>query len=302
MEYYEFIEAVKEKLQDICGDEFVIEAAQTMKNNSVMFRGISIREKDSKIAPTIYLEDLYTDHCDGRDFEEIVNEVLRIYSVSRKGPDFDAGLFSDFSWVRDRIFCKLINCRANAGLLSEVPHYRFLDLAVIYCVLADDNDGTISSITIKNDHLKLWETDEEEIRKCAIRNTPVLLPASIVSIGQILNDMVGADPVYSDSIPMYVLTNKNRSNGATAMLYNDVIGDFADNIHSDLYIIPSSVHELILVPDTDEMDPDVLSGMIAEVNDTQLAPEELLSYSLYRYSRADQSIRIAGADKKAAAY
>ena len=70
----------------------------------------------------------------------------------------------------------------------------------------------------------------------------------------------------SDSVPMYVLTNKQKVNGASCMLYPDLIRQFSDRIGKNLFIIPSSVHELLLF-------------------DTQVRVEEILSYSLYFYDR-----------------
>ncbi len=300
MEYNEFIEIIKDRLEEICGEEFLINVANNMKNNSVMFRGISIREKGARIAPTIYLEDFYTDHCDGREIEDIINDILRIYSANRKGPDFDPDSFSDYEWVKSRIFYKVINAKDNAELLSRSPHYRFLDLAVIYCVMAGDYEGTISSVTIRNEHINMWGVDEMQIREQAIKNAPGMLPASIVSLTRMISDMTEEDIPESECIPMYVLTNKIRTNGASAILYKGVLEDFAENIRSDLYILPSSVHEVILVPDMKELDPKSLVSMIKEVNDTQVSAEEILSYSLYRYSRSDKTIDIVDPIKKVA--
>lgn len=134
MKYDDFNELVAERLRNICGDEFSVSLYEALKNNSVTHRGISIREGDSRMAPTIYMDEFYTDYCDGRDLEDIVNDILRIYSANRNGPDFDTERFSDFEWVKERIFFKLVNSRKNLELLQCVPNCQYLDLALIYGV------------------------------------------------------------------------------------------------------------------------------------------------------------------------
>ena len=139
----------------------------------------------------------------------------------------------------------------------------------------------------------MWGVNEAEVRELAIKNTPVLLPSNICSMKEMLDGMgVKADGL-TDEIPMYILSNRDRVNGAASMAYEGVVGRFAGDLGSDLYILPSSIHELIIVPAGEEMDPRRLVQMIREVNDTQVSREEVLSYSLYQYSREREALEIA---------
>ena len=95
-----------------------------------------------------------------------------------------------------------------------------------------------------------------------------------------------------DLVPMYVLSNISRMNGAACMLYDGVIRKFAEYWRTDLYIIPSSIHEVIMIPDNGSAEPERLLEMISDVNDTQVSAEEVLSYGLYHYSRSNDSLRI----------
>ena len=292
MRYDDFNELVRSKLAGICGPEFSVSIYEAMKNNSVMHKGISIKENDKWIAPTIYMDEFYTDYCDGRDIEDIVNEILRIYSENRNGPDVEAERFSDFEWVRDRVFFKLINAHENAAMLQTVPSFGYLDLALVFGVYMGNFRNAFSSVMIRREHMEIWHTDEEELRTLALRNTPRILPSAIWTMKDLLYDMGAPAADIPNEIPMYILSNKERINGAAALIYNGVLKKFADNLGNDLFILPSSVHELILVPECDVRDPDHLTDMIAEVNDTQVSREEILSYSLYRYYRDEDEVRI----------
>ena len=118
MKYDDFNEMIRNKLSEICGKEFSVSVYEALKNNSVVHKGISIMQNENRVAPTIYMDEFYTDYCDGRDIDDIVNEILRIYSENRIGPAFDTESFRDFEWVKDRIFFKLVNARKNAELLQ----------------------------------------------------------------------------------------------------------------------------------------------------------------------------------------
>ncbi len=299
MNYDDFNRLIMQKLKDICGDECSVSIYEALKNNSVRLKGISIRDNDNCMAPTIYMDEFYTDYCDGRDIDDIANEILRIYSANRRGPDFDTKNFSDYGWVRDRLFFKLINSRKNLELLQSVPSFQYLDLALIFGVYVGDFRDTFSSVMIRNEHMKLWGVSEEEIRDEALINTPRLLPSAIWTMRDILNDMGVETDDMVDATPMYILSNKNRINGAAAALYDGVLRKFAGNIGSDLYILPSSIHELIIIPKCEAPAVPVLTDMIAEVNDTQVSPEEILSYSLYEYSISEDALMVADVKKVA---
>ena len=290
MKYDEFNELIRTKLADICGPEFSVSVYEAIKNNSVIHKGISIRESDNRVAPTIYMDEFYTDYCDGRDIEDIVNEILKVYSENRTGPDIETEKFLDFDWVKDRVFFKLINARENAAMLQDVPSIMFLDLAIVFGVYMGNFRNAFSSVLIKQEHMEMWHTDEKELKKHAFKNTPKILPSAIWTIKDLLNEMGVPTGEISCETPMYILSNKERINGAAVLLYKGILKKFAGNLGSDVFILPSSVHEVILVPVCDVMDPDSLMEMIAEVNDTQVSKEEVLSYTLYRYSREKDAV------------
>ncbi|MCR5774164.1 MAG: DUF5688 family protein [Lachnospiraceae bacterium] len=302
MRFDEFNELVRSKLEEICGAEFSVSVYEAIKNNSVVHKGISIKENDNNVAPTIYMDEFYTDYCDGRDIQEIINDILKIYSENRLGPDIETEKFSDFEWVRDRIFFKLVNSRKNLALLQKIPSHPMLDLSLVFGVYMGSYKDSFSSVLIRNEHMEMWGTSEDEIRDLALNNTPRLLPSSIWTMGDILRDMGVSVDESGEEAPMYILSNKERINGASAMLYDGVLRKFAGNLGRDLYILPSSVHEIIIVPESEIFCPESLAEMIGEVNDTQVSGEEILSYSLYRYSRERDDIEIVvpGRSKKVA--
>ncbi len=295
MDYSIFCDEVKDRVRDICGEDFNVSVRDTLKNNSVILKGLVIMGRDSNVAPTIYLEDFYTDHCDGREMEDIVNDILKVYAKNRDCGNLDVSLFNNFEEIKGRISYKLINYESNLTLLQTLPHRRFLDLAVVYLVVLGETPRGRATVTIHTEHMENWGTTEEELWKLASDNAPRLSKAEIMSLYDLVKDMTGQMPdMMDEGIPgdadMYVLTNTSRINGAACILYDDVVSGFAGGLGKDLYIIPSSIHEVIMMPADGYTDVDRMIDIIKEVNSTQVGEEEILSYRLYRYSRSTDRI------------
>lgn len=291
MQFEEFVEDVTRRTEKICGPEFRVSSFRMMKNNSVGHMGLSIMEKGSSISPAIYLDDMYTDFCDGRSIDDIINDVLRIYSQNRDIDDFNVRDFASFEAMRSHIVYRLVSFSQNRELLEKIPHRQFLDLAVIYSVNLGSTKNGNASVTVYNEHMDIWGTDEQTLFGLAAANTPEMLPAQIVSMSEMVcslaeetGDCDMLDSIDGDDGAMYILSNKSRFYGASCVLYDGVLEKFAETMGTDLFIIPSSVHEVILVPDRGNIDPAQLTEMISDVNCTQVSPEEILSYDLYRYS------------------
>ncbi len=288
MDFKKFTEEVRDKIRDICGPDFSVTLKESLKNNSVRLTGIVIMKKDSKVAPAIYLEEFYTDFCDGKDMDDIVNAVLRVYSQNKDCGNVDIRLFENFEKIRPMIIYKLINYEKNLDLLRKAPHRRFLDLAVIYVVSLGQTTMGNATVTVYNEHMENWDITEEDLWELSNINTPKIAKAQIVSLYDMVCEMTGGGEncILPEDNVMYVLTNSKRINGAACMLYDDVIPGFAQKLGKDLYIIPSSVHEVILMPADGFSDTERIIDIINEVNSTQVAREEILSYKLYKYSRS----------------
>ncbi|MCR5650433.1 MAG: DUF5688 family protein [Lachnospiraceae bacterium] len=295
MEFKDFCEEVRDRVRDICGPDFNVSLRDTLKNNSVVLKGLVIMSRDSNVAPSIYLEDFYTDHCDGRDIDDIVNDILKAYSNNRTCGDLDVNLFNNFEKVKDMITYKLVNYESNLKMLANLPHRRFLDLAVIYVVVLGETPKGQATVTIHTEHMENWGTSEEELWKLSNKNTPRLAKPEIMALSDLIGSMMGGEE--SGMVPqdagMYVLTNSSRINGASCILYDDVVSGLAGGLGKDLYIIPSSIHEVILMPSDAFPDVDRMIDIIREVNSTQVRKEEILSYRLYRYSRSTDRICVA---------
>ena len=287
MEYKEFTEAIRNKVEEISEGSVTVGLRDIHKNNGVVLTGIEIKSEESRIAPVIYLEDFYKQYQEGDEIEEIVNEVLRIYSQHRM-PGMDVTSFTDFEWAKDRIFYKLVNTKSNEEMLKCVPSSQIMDLSMVYAVNMGNMEDCQATVLIRNEHLEMWGKTEAEIRKLALENTPKMNQYEFMSMADIMRAMNGME--IPDDGMMYVLSNKSRINGASAIMYDGVLDKIEDKIGA-FFIIPSSIHEVIVVPQ-DKTKAEELKPMIGEVNDTEVQNQEILSYQLYQYDH-ENGLRIA---------
>lgn len=293
MEYREFLENVRKEVESRYDSNVNVTLNHVMKNNGTELDGITIMEKDKNIAPTIYINSFYDRYREGVSLKAVVSEIIRIYNQNKNSININADYFENYENVRKTIVYKLVNYQKNKKLLEDVPYKRVLDLAVVFYCLIEQRKGVSATALIHNEHLRIWNVTEDEIYNDALKNTPVLLAGSIVPMSKILSEIAGTAPVdndekvceYTGEDILYVLTNSSRVNGAACILYDNLLKKFANDVHSDLYILPSSVHEVIIVPKKNAFDKSELADMVREVNEHGVSQDEILSDNVYEYNR-----------------
>lgn len=293
MEYREFLENVRKEVESRYDSNVSVTLNHVMKNNGTELDGITIMEKDKNIAPTIYINSFYDRYREGVSLKAVVSEIIRIYNQNKNSININADYFENYENVRKTIVYKLVNYQKNKKLLEDVPYKRVLDLAVVFYCLIEQRKGVSATALIHNEHLRIWNVTEDEIYNDALKNTPVLLAGSIVPMSKILSEIAGTAPVdndekvceYTGEDILYVLTNSSRVNDAACILYDNLLKKFANDVHSDLYILPSSVHEVIIVPKKNAFDKSELADMVREVNEQGVSQDEILSDNVYEYNR-----------------
>ena len=287
MEIESFAEEVKKDVIKRLGKGYHVTVRRVDKNNGVVCTGLCVKENDESVSPVVYIDSHYDRYKKGdatpADAADYVARTCR-----RKRPAVDIRKFLDYKNVKGRIVYKLINTDKNRELLEDVPHREFLDLSIVFECLVKNDETETSSILIHNAHAKLWGVSVEDLYEAASQNTPKLRGYELKSMKQVISEIMQRGNITeecTDSIPLYVLTNRNRIEGAACILYTRLLKDFSNALGGNYYIIPSSIHEVLLLPADNTDDSSKIREMIGEVNDTQLIDEEILSYSLYYYDR-----------------
>lgn len=318
MNYSQFIIKMKDSLQKNLGVEANVETVSVQKNNGIVLQGIAIRRKGDQIVPTIYLERFYEDYLEGRMLEDILEEFMEVYEQHDTFPASEFEFYHTYEDVKKHLAVKLINKERNLSMLTDMPYVNFLDLAVVfYCLMESPVTGS-ATIMIKNTHLEQWDITVEQLYQDALHNAEVMLPGEIKTIEEILAGMIlednSTDWKWPEKIsgqfpklegyrgegekkgeghvPLLILTNRRRYVGASCILYKDLMKKFAKKIEQGFYILPSSLHEVVLIPEKYVKKPGKLLKMVAEVNKKEIAPEDVLSDSIYYYEKETEEISI----------
>lgn len=196
--------------------------------------------------------------------------------------------------AKKSLFVKLINTERNEALIEKCISKEFLDLsAVVRVVLKMDKEGMSSMALSKKDAENLGMT-EEEIYEAALANTLRLFPPKLMNLGRYVEMSIGAElPLGEDEVTTYILTNQKEVDGAVYFMSPEVVGAIAEALEDDLYILPCSVNEVLLIRASELEDGvDELKEMVRDANETVVSEKDILSYSVYYYDK-ENGITIA---------
>ncbi|MCI8327438.1 MAG: hypothetical protein HFI37_06650 [Lachnospiraceae bacterium] len=291
MTFDTFKTTILESLSTYYGDDYTLSIRNIPKNNQILLDGLTIQEKNCNISPAIYLNPYYIKFQNGTSLFTILEEIKNTYAISRPTENIDLNFFSDFHQVKQRICMKLVHYEKNTELLKELPHVRFLDLAVVFYYLISILPCENASILIYNSHMEHWNASPEELLSLAKENTPKLLPYYFDDVFSILTDVDDLIKYAERSIPpLYVLTNSEKLFGASTLLYPNLLLDIANRMKCNFVIFPSSIHELLLLPVFKKSNFQDYQNIITEINQSHLALDEILSDHAYYYDRTKESI------------
>ena len=195
------------------------------------------------------------------------------------------------------ILYQLINYDSNRALLQHVPHIRYLDMAIIFYYWKDFHNRSLGAGIVSKSQMEEWGYTLEELEKTAAFNTPRLFPVSFQPIEELVRELIGEELWKRERddpslIPMHVLTNKNKLFGAACILYPQVLWAISQTLQDDLYILPSSIHECIIVPMSVKCSRNELQKIVKEINETQVPKAEILSNHVFVYRKTEDCIEL----------
>lgn len=305
MSYETFLKNVEEKLQETLGEGVEISQNTLRNNNGQIRQGITICKEGCSTAPTVYMEEYYSAYCKGKLIKEIAEEIAKFCVMLEQYPEARLDWMSDYKKAKWRIVPKLISKEKNAEILEQIPFVDWMDLAVVfYLLLHEDGRGTVS-MTVQNAHLEEWGVTKEEVYQMAVENAEYLLPAKLVAVEDLLEEeeskmlpesILPAEILEEKNLldkkfleaeqeteGMYVLTNSLQNYGAACILYPKMPEKIEKLLGEDYYILPSSIHEMLIVPQQYSVGQEAFGRMICEINETQMLPEEVLGDHSYFY-------------------
>ena len=292
MTYNQFLNYVKEQsvYEFDHPEEYKASINHVVKNNSVELDGICLHRAGDTLSPTVYLNHFYEEYLEGRPLHSILSEIAATLSSEVPELEVNTSLYDNYDAIRHQIIFRLVNYERNEELLTSCPYLPFCDLAITFRWLVHSDSSGIASALITNKEMELWNITLEELYQTASINTRRLFPATIQPIQQLLSEYLDKDADIQelldqtpDELQLFILSNEPRINGSTSMIYDGILADFAKKIKKDLYILPSSIHEVLLMPATKEIKEQALLNLVRDANRTVVGLPDILSDSIYRF-------------------
>lgn len=209
--------------------------------------------------------------------------------------------------LKDKVIFTLKGVDANKELLKNSPHILINDMAYTYRIFIEKNDDGISTIPITNEIMKLMQLDLKSLHALAQQNTPNILPAKFRSMNSVIFELMGIDendPAAKimdlrESEKFFILSNNENVNGAAAIFYPGQLDLIMKEVKNEFYVLPSSTHEVLIVPKSENISSyKELEKMVKEVNNTEVLPEEILSYNVYEYNGNSKELLLAKDSEK----
>lgn len=323
MNYQEFLNYIKEHIVEVMEEQgirlcpnhhkkkkiqYIVEIHKVFKNNGVVLDGLTIREAREHMSPNLYLNSYFEEYQMGKTILDIMQEIIFRYKELYRQDAFEVGDITDFSTIRDDIVVRLVHYDKNAEQLQNCPYIPYLDLAITFRYMVSRDACGLASSLISNTEFSRWNISVEELYEIALENTMQAFPYKINSLTEVMLELIKQSPEHKvseqmveeiealagteESMRVYVLTNDVGINGATCILYHEVLREFALRQASDFYILPSSVHEVLLVIKDEKTDPAVLTEMVREANYSAVGLIDLLSDNIYSYEQETDRVQI----------
>lgn len=323
MNFDNFVNMVRDSIKDHLPEEYenakvMIENHRKLNNS---YLGLTILKEEEKVTPTINLEQIYDYYINdpSRGNTDILSEIANII-LNRKGnlntEDIRIEELMEYEKVKKKLFIKVSSYEKNEDFLKDVPYVMKEDLAITFHIMIDMTEEGMASTIVNNSMMDNYGITKEQLYQDAIRNSPIILPARIESLVKALNRTIISEMeetgISQEEIDaciesmgdlgkdnsMIVVGNDQYIDGAAAIFYPGVLDLLGEWIHGDFYIIPSSIHETIIIPDDGLVSVEELNEIINEVNLSQVEAHERLGCGAYHYDIKEKVFERAVVESK----
>ena len=291
----QFISAVKESLYEQGSDMNV--SVNEVKKLNESYEAMTVTPEGARVGVNIGIERFYDAYNEGRPFDEVVDKAVETINHGiNERPDFDIDSFTDYSQMKEKLAMEVVSAETNKEMLENVPHKDLEDMAVVYrFVLSSDDEGR-ASILVTNQILESMGVTPEQLHADALEIAPQIKPAEIRGMSEVMAEMMGMEqaealgimPMRPEDEQLFVATVPDKTHGAGVLAYQNFMDQAAERVGGDFFILPSSIHEVLIVPDNGRMNLKELEAMVRDVNATQVAPADKLTDNVYHYDSKEK--------------
>ena len=301
-----FAEDVARRIKDYLPPEYQsadYKIREQNKTNGVLQVGIQVDIPGRHTAPIIYMEPFYDEAREGREIGKIMDTIAETIQQAMDDPVLDDDFhLEDFEMVKEYLAVMAVNTAENRKVLENVPHKDIADLSVLcYVDLPTEVTGHTATVKVNNEILEQWGVSREEVFQNAANNTKSANQPTLQSMEDVMEEILAGSETPENLLlrnkescemqgMMFILSNAKRNFGAAMMFEPEVMDKISQAFPEGFYILPSSLHEVLIVPDRGKISPKELGEMVRTVNETEVERTEQLSDRVYAYDKEKQQI------------
>lgn len=269
------------------------------KNIGVM-EGLTVYvPKGGKIAPLLYIEELYQVYQECRDLDAVLSHAAKVLaegleSRPQKAPDID------LARLKENVVMTFINTAQNEEMLRHVPSRPFQDLSIVFRYLISYCEEGIQSLLVTNQLAQELGISEEELFCCAVENTKRIFPSKVFALPQNYAEKMGMEeeePNLSNKTQLWIITNDAEIYGAVSVFYEEHLYSVAEKVGTNLYLLPSSIHEMLAIS-ANKRSPQKLAEMVQHINQINVKKEDRLSNNIYYYDKTRRLLMLCTDSKR----
>lgn len=293
MSFEEFSSMVQEEIREHLSDRFQDAeiTVQEIHKLGESYQGMVIRGRGQVVSPTINLDEFYQDYLGGVTKEGTLSTISEL--IEMKTPEISSDFLQNYDHIKNQLFVRVSDAGKNQEALAVVPHRNVEDLAMTYHIRIEMPGQGVGSIMVTNEMMNRFGISEAQLHDDAIRSSQELFPAVFAPMETLVFGVPEENVRMDGRLPMMILTNKEMAYGASAMFYPDQMDQIAEKIGGSYFILPSSVHEIITIPDNGSINYQDLERMVSDINVSQVAENEQLSNRVYHFDAKERSFELA---------
>ena len=300
LSFTEFVDAVKESIKDYLPEKFQdaeVRVEPFQKLNTA-YLGLQVKREDQTVVPNINLNAMFEEYQrEGRSMGAMLTAIAGQVQLA---PEMQTGWLKDYDQVKEHLFIRVSDAKENEAFLAMSPHKEVDGLAISYHIAFEGLHGVEASTPVSYKMMEMYGVTAEQLHADALESSQRLYPVKYASMAEVMQQMMGIEPdMAADMMPpmegpqLMVLTNMQGMHGAGALFYPEQLETIAQQMGTDFFVLPSSVHEVLILPDDGTTEPDSLQFMVREINQSTVAPEDRLSDFVYHYDAQDHVLERA---------
>ena len=300
MNFQEFVDKVKEAIRDALPESFrdAQVSVEPFRKLNTSYLGLQVKKEGQTVVPNINLDAHFREYQEtGKPFADVLTAIAEQVQLA---PPMETEWLKDYSQVKEKLFIRVSDAKENEAFLRMAPHKEVDGLAISYHIAFEGLHGVEASTPVTYKMMEMFGVTEEQLHADALESTQRLYPVQYTSMAEVMNKMMEIDAdMDPDMMPategpqLMVLTNMQGIHGAATLFYPGQLEAIAQQMGSDFFVLPSSVHETLILPDDGTAEPDSLQFMVREINQSTVAPEDRLSDFVYHYDSKDHVLEKA---------